>query len=370
MAKEYVGIPDDTVEVVQKLFSKYDLDQDCRLAHSEFRKVLVAVGLRDLDAKAIYSKVDVHSDGSVDMRKFVKWLYSENNENTDVAQRHTDKLNKHMQQPVMTKEEAMKDFFDFMAELKKQYRYVTRRDVVVLERDLRDAKEKEGTRDFEKSRDCRLKDFFDAVNLDSNGKLTMAEFVRGINAFGNDGKEMTADIFRAINQEKSQTRVWDRKYHDLKRLEEDQAALGRVIYLVPACEIFERSDMQKWNKGRADAIYEAMRAEEESIQEALSLRREKEMDKRPLIIRIARLEDKINAKRAANSAEEKKDSDLLHHLNEELACCERTIELQTAIVNQARFQYTQTKYRDGSLDFSEFKKCMHEFEKTTKALSS
>lgn len=359
----YEGLPDEQIEVVMKLFDKYDLDRDCRLNQAEFRKVLVAVGLRDVDAKAVYSKCDADNNGMVDVREFIKWLYKSSpdfdTDKGDLAKERMGKVHKHMQRTSMTKDEAMEDFFEFMGALKEEYKFASKRECVVLEKDLRES----ASGKVEKNRDVKLRDFFNCMDLNGNGKLSMQEFIGGLAAFGHTGDHaMMANIFRAIDQEKKKTRVWDRNYHSLKAQEEAQAAVGTTVYLVPACEIFEKRDMRKWNEDRAEAIAEAMDTDSEAMQEALRLRKEKVVEQKEKVKEISKLEDTINAKKSANPAEDQADNDMLRDLNKELTEIEKAIDSQTAIQNQGRFHYTETKHKDGVLDWNEFKKMMESFE--------
>jgi len=167
---------------------------------------------------------------------------------------------------------------------------------------------------------------------------------------------MIADIFRALDQEKKKTRVWDRQYHQEKSKEDAEAAQGKTVYLVPPCEIFEKRDMRKWNEDRADAIAEKMEAEEEAMKEVRQTRKDKEKDKAKLLVKIAKLEDKINEKKTANPEEDKADNDSLRDMNRELTTCDNEIDKCTCILNQQRFHYTVTKHKDGMVDWNEFKK--------------
>merc|ERR1719453_3050023 len=189
-----------------------------------------------------------------------------------------DKVKRHMERGVMSKEAAMTDFFEFMSEMKEEYKFASanNRKCIVLEKDLREVTKKDGTRaGVEKNRDVKLRDFFDAMDLNNNGKVSMSEFTRAMTSFGHDGSgEMLADIFRAIDQEKTNTRVWDRSYHDLKRQEDKYASEGKTKYLVPACEIFEKKDMKKWDEKRAAAISEAMSTEAEAMSEKRTQKKE------------------------------------------------------------------------------------------------
>lgn len=356
----YDGLSDEQCETVRKLFDKYDLDRDCRLSCPEFRKVLVAVGLRDQDANAIYKKVDVNNDGNIDMREFVKWIHSDNPEEfdpdnrADIAKDRMEKVQRHMKRNVMTTEEALDDYVVFMNELKEKYKFATTRDVVVLEKNLQEKTTKKGTRVTEKSRDVRLKDLFNAMDLNSNGKLTMSEFVRGLKSFGHDGdQEMLAAIFHAIDLEKTKTRVWDRQYHKLKKVEDAEGG-----YLVPACEIFEKRDMGKWNEERATAIEEEMAKQEEDLQEAIQKKKEAQQARDSLVKRIGKLEDVINAKTSPDPEQDRADNDQLRDLNRELTATDKDIDRITAQLNEPRFHYTTTKHRDGLLDYKEFQKAM------------
>jgi hypothetical protein len=301
----------------------------------------------------------------VDMKEFIRWLFKEtpdfDSERGEVAAERMGKVHKHMKRGVMSKAEAMDDFFDFMTSLKDEYQYASKRDVVVLEKDLREVTEKDGTRVTEKHRDCRLKDLFNSMDLNSNGKLTMSEFVRGLSSFGHDGsQEMVADMFRALDQEKSKTRVWDRKYHEEKRKEDEQTAQGKTVFLVPPCEIFEKRDMSQWNEDRADAIAEMMEGEESAMKEVAQTRKDKDKEKAKLLVKIAKLEDKINAKQSPNPEEDKQDNDDLRDMNRDLVATEKEIDKCTCIMNQQRFHYTVTKHKDGMVDWKEFKKAFDE----------
>lgn len=365
----YDGVTDDTVTAVRKMFDKYDLDRDCRLSRQEFRAVLVACGLRDVDARSIYASCDTNNDESVDMREFVKWLFNENPEfdaggKDDVAKDRMSKVHKHMERGVMNQAEALEDFFEFMGDLKDQYKFATSRDVVVLEKDLKT--KKSGA--TEKNREVRLRDFFNTCDLNNNGKLTMSEFVGGIKSFGHDGdQEMIADIFRAIDKEKTKTRVCDRHYHKLKLEEDQKAHEGKTVYLVPACEIFEKRDMKKWNEDRAEAIREAMSTEQANLQEKIQERKAEESNKVTKMIEIRDLETKINDKKKANPEEDKGDFEGLRDMNRELTAIENKIGALTNSLNEPRFVYTQTKHKDGLVDFNEFKKAFGEWDEKTKA---
>lgn len=363
----YDGLTDETVASVQKMFDKYDLDKDCRLSRPEFQKVLVACGLRDADARSIYGKVDSNNDGSVDMKEFVKWLYNPSPEmdtdKRDEANERMAKVHRHMKRGTMTQQEAMDDFFEFMCEMKEEYKFATKRAVVVLEKDLMETTNKKGERtgQLEKSREVRLKDFFNSFDLNGNGKLTMSEFCRGLKAMGHDGdEEMIADIFRAIDTTKTKTRVWDRNYHSFKRQEDEAAAQGKTIYLAPACEIFEKRDMRKWNENRAEVINEAMRTQEENMREMRTQKKEAKKAKIEVEARIKGMQDSLAERKVPNPEEDRKtDADLLA-AGKELTELENTIARCTQGLQEPRFTYTQTTLKDGLLDWNEFKKCMAE----------
>jgi len=349
------------VTQVQKMFDKYDLDKDCRLSRSEFRAVLVSCGLRDADARAIYAKVDVNKDATVDMKEFVKWLYSEtpdmDTDKEEVAKDRMGKVHRHMKRGSMNQAEAMEDFFDFMGEMKEQYKFATKRDVIVLEDNIQSSQKKDGSMVAETTREVKLRDFFNNLDLNGNGKVTMSEFVRGMKSLGHDGdQDMVAGIFRAIDQAKSRNRVWDRKYHKYKKQEDDAAAEGKTSYLVPACEIFEKRDMRKWNEDRAEAINDAMEAEKESLSEIRENRKEKKKEMRQLEVSIKKQEDAIAAKKFANNEQDKIDNDALRDAMRELNAVENQIAAFTNQLHEARFHYTETTYKDGMLDWKEFNK--------------
>jgi Ca2+-binding EF-hand superfamily protein len=365
----YPGFTDETVTVVQKMFDKYDLDRDCRLSNSEFRSVLVACGLREADAKAIYGKVDANHDGSVDMREFIKWLHAENPEmdadRVDVAKDRMAKVHKHMKRGAMNTQEALEDYFEFMAEMKEQYKFATKRDVVVLEKDLQDVTKKDGTSNKENSREVRLRDFFNQMDLNGNGVLTMSEFVRGVSSLGHTGnQEMVADIFRAIDTEKSKTRVWDRRYHHFKRLEDEAASQGKTQYLAPACEIFEKRDMRKWNEDRAEAINEEMRLQAEKMSEARSERKTAKKTKEKTEAKIKKMKDDIADKKVPNPEQDRQDYDDLRDAERELVALENQIARCSVTLHEPRFTFTTTTYKDGFLDWKEFQKAFAEWEKT------
>jgi len=75
---------------------------------------------------------------------------------------------------------------------------------------------------------------------------------------------------------------------------------------VPPCEIFEKRDMSKWKEDRATAIQEMMEAEESAMKEVVDTRKEKEKDKAKLLVKIAKLEDKIKEKKEPNPEEDKR----------------------------------------------------------------
>jgi len=323
--------------------------------------------LRDVDARAIYSKVDANNDGNVDMREFIKWLFAENPDmdttKSAEGEERMDKVKRHMERGVMTKEDAMTDFFQFMTEIKEESKFASskNRKVIVLEKDLKVIEKKDGSRETEKNREVKLRDFFDAMDLNNNGKLSMSEFTRALTSFGHDGSgEMLSDIFRAIDQEKTNTRVWDRHYHDLKNQEDRFASEGKTKYLVPACEIFEKRDMRKWNEDRAAAINDAMTAESEMMVEKRSQRKEEEENKSKLKDQIKTLQDTIGEKKFSVPDQDRKDNDRLRDLYRDLEKCENTIASMTAALNEARFSTTKTKYKDGMIDFKEFQKAFEE----------
>lgn len=362
----YSGYTAETVATVQKLFDKYDLDNNCRLSSSEFKKVLVECGLSDVDSRAIYGKCDSNNDGSVDMKEFINWLYAEapdmDTAKADEAADRMAKVHRHMKRGVMSKDESMQDFFEFMEELKEDYKYAKKRDVVTLEKDIR--VDKDGKE--EATRDVRLKDFFNSMDMNGNGKLTMSEFVGGMAAFGHTGnKEMVADIFRAIDQQKTKNRVWDRHYHQYKKQEDDLAAQGKTAYLAPACEIFEKRDMRKWNSDRAEAINEAMTLENEKMHEARQSKKEEKKTAVETKAQIKELEDTIAAKRIPNTELDNADNKNLMMLNKELLRCENAIDRLTNQLQEPRFTYTKTTLKDGLIDYKEFEKAFTDNEKSS-----
>lgn len=218
-----------------------------------------------------------------------------------------------------------------------------------------------GQERLKKNREVKLRDFFDAMDLNNNGKVSMSEFTRAMSSFGHDGSgEMLSDIFRAIDQEKTNTRVWDRGYHDLKHQEDKLASEGKTKYLVPACEIFEKRDMKKWNEDRAQAIRDAMTAESEAMVEKRAQRKEEEENKIKLKEQIKALTDIIGEKKFSVPDQDRKDNDSLRDLHRDLEKCESMIASQTATLNEARFSYTKTKYKDGMIDFKEFQKAFQD----------
>jgi hypothetical protein len=250
-----------------------------------------------------------------------------------------------------------------MSEMKEEYKFATasNRKVIVLERNLKEITKKDGTRVMEKSREVKLRDFFDAMDLNNNGKVSMSEFTRAMSSFGHDGSgEMLSDLFRAIDQEKTNTRVWDREYHELKRQEDRLASEGKTRYLVPACEIFEKRDMRKWNEDRKTAIDEAMAWESEEQGNKRGQKKEEEENKTKLKDQIKTLQDTIGEKKFSVPDQDRKDNDRLRDLHRDLDKCETTIANLTAALNEARFSYTKTKYKDGMIDFKEFQKAFQD----------
>jgi len=149
--------------------------------------------------------------------------------------------------------------------------------------------------------------------------------------------------------------VWDRHYQYYKDKDDEAALGGGKSYLAPACEIFEMRDMRKWDEERADAINEEMQKEKELLQDCIQKRKEAEEEKTDLKLQIKDLTNKVESKKVP-TASDKEDNDALRDLHRDLAACEEKIDSLTATLNEPRFNYTVTKYKDGLLDFNEFKK--------------
>merc|ERR1712216_656379 len=95
---------------------------------------------------------------------------------------------------------------------------------------------------------------------------------------------------------------------------------------------------------------------ESAMKEVVHTKKDKEKEKAKLMVKIAKLEDKINEKKTANPEEDRADNDELRDMNRDLVKAEKEIDKCTCIMNQQRFHYTVTKHKDGMVDWKEFKK--------------
>jgi len=358
------GYSKDEVEKVQKLFDKYDLDMNCTLERSEFRQILVACGLRDVDASKIFRACDANNSGAVEFKEFVRWLFAESPEmdasRANETQERMSKIHKHMDRAVMNTTEAMDDYFEILSEVVEDYRYATDRKTLVPERSLITKK----TGDLEKNREVKVKDLFSSMDLNNNGKLTQSEFVRGMQTFGHNGdSEMLAMIFHKLDNEKKNSRIWDRQYHKLKELEESM--MDKALHkkeakdrtwetLVGASEIFEKRDMKRWSAERKEAIQQAMKSEEESLKDMKDRLKEEEANLQPVLEQKAELDEKIRAKRIPHKEEDDKDNKALLKLGTEIEQKLEVIERLRNAPREARFHKTETKHKDGFIDLKEF----------------
>mmetsp|Transcript_94811 Transcript_94811/g.149976 ORF Transcript_94811/g.149976 Transcript_94811/m.149976 type:complete len:394 (+) Transcript_94811:76-1257(+) len=358
------GYSKEEIDKVQKLFDKYDLDMNCTLERSEFRQILVACGLRDVDAGKIFRACDANNSGAVEFKEFINWLFADSPEmdaSRDAdSQARMAKIHKHMDRGVMTKSEAMDDYFELLSEICQDYRYAKERNAVVPERSLLTKK----TGDVEKNREVKVRDLFSAMDLNNNGKLTQSEFVRGMQTFGHTGdSEMISMIFHKLDQEKKNSRIWDRQYHKLKEEEDDamDKALRRKepkdrtwSILVGASEIFEKRDMKRWSAERREAILQAMKDEDDSLAAARERLKEEEANLEPVIAQKVQLEKKIGDKTVSHKEEDDKDNKELMKLRQQIADKEVIIEKLRNAPREARFHKTETKFKDGFIDLKEF----------------
>lgn len=143
------------------------------------------------------------------------------------------------------------------------------------------------------------------------------------------------------------------------------AAQGKTAYLAPACEIFEKRDMRKWNSDRAEAVNEAMANENEKMHEARVSKKEEKAIAVETKAQIKDLEDQIALKRVPNKDLDDEDNKNLMMLNKELLRCENAIDRLTNQLQEPRFTYTKTTLKDGMIDYKEFEKAFKEKEKSS-----
>lgn len=155
-------------------FRDFDTDRNGSISQSELRIILVKLGVSDGDVTKVFSAMDANKDGQVDYNEFVNWLYSADGDGAALAS-YVNRTEK--------PEEALDDFFDYLKKLKAQT--------------MQSSKGKEQLR-FKK-----LKDIFDAIDLNGNGKVSMLEFKAGMTSLGHVCDDaMLEEIFDLIDTER------------------------------------------------------------------------------------------------------------------------------------------------------------------------
>lgn len=159
-------------------FREWDSDRNGYISQSELRRVLVHIGLPGSEVGNVFKAMDANKDGNVDYDEFVSWLYG-----GTVSQEVQDYVNR-----TDCPEEALDDFFDFMKAVKAET--TTNKKGETIEK-------------YKK-----LRDLFDAIDLNGSGKISMSEFKAGVKSLGHvcdDG--MLEEIFELIDTERVATRL-------------------------------------------------------------------------------------------------------------------------------------------------------------------
>jgi len=62
------------VERIRNTFMKFDKNNDGGIDQDEFRKVLVAIGIRDDDVVSMFERADINRDGTINLEEFTTWI--------------------------------------------------------------------------------------------------------------------------------------------------------------------------------------------------------------------------------------------------------------------------------------------------------
>jgi serine/threonine protein kinase len=73
-ANESLAKKTEEVERIRQTFEKWDKNHDGGIDQEEFRKVLLSIGVADLDVDAMFERADLNHDGAINYEEFMTWI--------------------------------------------------------------------------------------------------------------------------------------------------------------------------------------------------------------------------------------------------------------------------------------------------------
>jgi serine/threonine protein kinase len=74
MANEALMKRNEEVTKIKKTFEKWDKNHDGGIDEEEFRKVLLSIGISDMDVSTMFERADVNHDGTINYEEFMAWI--------------------------------------------------------------------------------------------------------------------------------------------------------------------------------------------------------------------------------------------------------------------------------------------------------
>jgi serine/threonine protein kinase len=73
-ANEVLGKKNAEVERIRKTFEAWDKNHDGGIDKDEFRKVLLSIGISDMDVSTMFDRADLNHDGTINYEEFMTWI--------------------------------------------------------------------------------------------------------------------------------------------------------------------------------------------------------------------------------------------------------------------------------------------------------